>query len=91
LRVWRRWQNAPFKRYFPSNDHISVTSATVGAFIGTYSHVFLDSIMHADVEPFSPFSTQSPLYHIVSLFTLHALCIALGLFGTLWVSARSRK
>ena len=91
LRAWSRWQNAPFKRYFPVTDRISVASAVISAFIGTYSHVFLDSIMHADVEPFRPFSTQNPLYRIISLFTLHALCIVLGLFGTWYVATRSRK
>jgi membrane-bound metal-dependent hydrolase YbcI (DUF457 family) len=65
-----------------------VTSATVGAFIGTYSHVFLDSIMHSDVQPFSPFSSQNPLHHIVSWLTLHALCLVLGVVGALYLSIR---
>jgi len=91
LRVWNRWRNAPFKRYFPSTTHISVTSAIMGAFIGIYSHVFLDSIMHADVEPFNPFGTQNPLYRIISLVTLHALCIVLGVLGIVYVSAHSQK
>jgi hypothetical protein len=91
LRAWSLWRNAPFKRCFPITDRISVASAVISAFIGTYSHVFLDSIMHADVEPFNPFSTQNPLYRIISLFTLHALCIVLGVFGTLYVATRSPK
>ena len=51
LRAWSRWRSAPFKHYFPVTDRISFASAVISAFIGTYSHVFLDSIMHADVEP----------------------------------------
>jgi hypothetical protein len=47
--------------------------------------------MHPDVEPFRPFSTENALYRIISLFTLHALCIVLGLFGTWYVATRSRK
>ena len=88
LRIWRLWRNAPFKRYFDTNDRISVTSATVGAFIGTYSHVFLDSIMHSDVEPLRPFSAQNPLQHIMSWLILHALCLILGVVGALYLSAR---
>jgi hypothetical protein len=90
LRIWNRWQNAPFKRYFYTSDRIPMMSATVGAFIGTYSHVFLDSIMHSDVEPFSPFSAQNPLHHIVGWLTLHTLCLVLGIVGTLWLSARKK-
>ena len=31
-----------------------LTMVFISAFIGTFSHVFLDSIMHSDVEPFFP-------------------------------------
>lgn len=91
LRLWTRWPAAPFKRYFPVTDRISLTAAVAGAFIGTYSHVFLDSIMHRDVQPFRPFSSQNPLYLVISLFTLHALCIILGVFGTWYLAAHPTK
>jgi hypothetical protein len=90
LRVWNHWQNAPFKRYFHFDDRISVTSAIVGAFLGTYSHVFLDSVMHADVAPFRPFSAQNPLHGLVGWITLHALCLVLGVVGTWFLSASKR-
>ena len=91
LQAWSRWRKAPFKRYFVLTERISVSSAVISAFIGTYSHVFLDSIMHADVEPFAPFSTRNPLYRIISLFTLHALCLALGVLSTWYLASRSTK
>lgn len=91
LRAWNRWQNAPFKRHFRVTERISVTSAVISALLGTYSHVFLDSIMHADVQPFYPFSSQNPLYRVISLFTLHAVCIVLGVLGTWYVAVRSPK
>jgi hypothetical protein len=89
LRTWGRWRNAPFKRYFSFTDRISLTSAVISAFIATYSHVFLDSIMHADVEPLSPWSAQNPFYQIISLLALHALCFVLGVLGTLILVIRS--
>lgn len=55
----------------------------LSAFIGTYSHVFLDSIMHADIEPFYPFSKSNALLYTLSTSTLHTLCIASGLLGSL--------
>jgi membrane-bound metal-dependent hydrolase YbcI (DUF457 family) len=91
LRAWNRWGRAPFKRHFQFTDRITIGSAAISAFIGTYSHVFLDSIMHADVKPFSPFSTGNPFYRIISLFTLHAFCIVLGVLGTWYVVSRSSR
>ena len=91
LRAGSRWRNAPFKRYFAVTERISVGTAVISAFIGTYSHVFLDSIMHADVEPFEPFSSRNPLYCIISFFPLHALCLALGALGTWYLVSRSTK
>ena len=38
----------------------------LSAFIGTFSHVFLDSIMHSDVEPYYPVSLYNPLYNIIT-------------------------
>src|SRR5262245_47731197 len=35
---------------------LSVRAVALGAIAGTYSHVVLDSLMHADMEPFAPLS-----------------------------------
>lgn len=53
----------------------------LGAFIGAYSHVFLDSIMHADIEPLSPFSDLNVLHHVISMRTLHGLCVLAAAVG----------
>ena len=85
LRQWCSWSAAPFKRYFPATPSIPVMSAVSGAFIGTFSHVFLDSIMHRDIAPFMPFSAANPLYHAMGVLPLHLGCIALGLFGAFYI------
>jgi membrane-bound metal-dependent hydrolase YbcI (DUF457 family) len=90
LRVWLSLPAATVKRYFPATPHVSLTSAASGAFIGTYSHVFLDSIMHRDVVPLTPWSGENSLYRVISVFTLHALCICLGLFGGWYFALRRR-
>jgi membrane-bound metal-dependent hydrolase YbcI (DUF457 family) len=46
-----------------------------GAVLGTTSHVLLDSVMHADIRPFAPFSQANPLYRAVPLDDLHRLCL----------------
>ncbi|MGH8241674.1 MAG: hypothetical protein ACREXP_32275, partial [Steroidobacteraceae bacterium] len=41
--------------------NLSVRAVALGAIAGTYSHVVLDSLMHADMRPFAPFSDANPL------------------------------
>lgn len=55
--------------------------AFLSAFIGSYSHVALDSIMHTDIEPLSPFSQSNELLGLISVGALHQLCIYSGLVG----------
>lgn len=55
--------------------------AFLSAFIGSYSHVILDSIMHTDIEPLSPFSQSNELLGLVSVATLHKFCLYSGLVG----------
>ena len=64
--------------------------AFTSSIIGTYSHVFLDSIMHRDIAPFNPFSAANPTLDLVSLSSLHALCLILGVAGVLlyWIGRR---
>ena len=56
--------------------------AFLSGFIGSFSHVLLDSIMHTDVEPFFPVVLSNPFYGLVSVAVLHKICLYSGLFGT---------
>jgi len=53
----------------------------LSAFIGSFSHVFLDSIMHADVTAFYPFTNAKPLFRVISVNALHKFCMYSGLAG----------
>ncbi len=53
----------------------------LSAFLGTYSHVVLDAIMHSDVEPFYPLSQENGLLGIITISQLHQFCIYTGLVG----------
>jgi hypothetical protein len=57
--------------------------AFLSAFIGAYSHVILDSIMHTDIEPLSPFSPFNELLGLVSVAALHKFCLYSGLVGAI--------
>jgi membrane-bound metal-dependent hydrolase YbcI (DUF457 family) len=66
----------------------------LSAFIGSFSHVILDSIMHSDVEPFYPFSQINLLHHSISVMALHKFCLYSGLVGAAiyyWISVRKKN
>jgi membrane-bound metal-dependent hydrolase YbcI (DUF457 family) len=68
--------------------NLSVRALTLGAIAGTYSHVVLDSLMHADMQPFAPFSDANPLLGAVFLSTLHGFCLFAGLVSVVVIGAR---
>lgn len=55
--------------------------AIISSFIGTYSHVAIDSIMHTDMRPYYPFSDDNHLLRLVSIELLHKLLIYTGIIG----------
>ncbi len=66
-------------RHLPISWRVSFGSAL----IGTYSHIFIDSVMHVDVFPLSPLSMDSPLRGIISIETLHVWCLVAAVVGGL--------
>lgn len=70
-------------RITKNNASISIAWWVVflSAFIGSFSHVLLDSIMHADVEPFFPFTLDNQFLGIISVPMLHKVCLYSGLVG----------
>lgn len=53
----------------------------LSAFIGCFSHVLLDSIMHADVQPFYPATGVNAFWGLISVGALHQVCLYSGLLG----------
>lgn len=60
---------------------LTPTSVALGAALGVFSHIALDSIMHADMHPFAPLSDANGLLHVVPHATLHTSCLAAGMLG----------
>lgn len=65
---------------------LTAQQVIIGAALGAYSHVILDSLMHADIQPFSPFSSSNPLLGLISLGALHLVCIIFGALGLLVIA-----
>ena len=62
---------------FKVEAKITRLSAWCGAFVGAYSQLLLDSIMHADMMTFFPFSDLNQFHNIILTNNLHYLCIGL--------------
>ncbi len=61
---------------------MSWIAAAAGAFSGTFSHIGLDAIMHADMQPWAPLSESNALLGLISIDVLHIICLGLGIVGT---------
>ncbi|MGD8839213.1 MAG: hypothetical protein PVI70_06435 [Gammaproteobacteria bacterium] len=70
-------------RYMKMSNYIPIIwrTAAASAFIGTWSHVFVDGIMHADMAPLAPLSETRLLYGIIGVDTLHILCLTSAVLG----------
>jgi len=83
LNYWTPDPGSPFMTWLRGPTVISWPAALSGAFVGTYSHVFLDSIMHSDLQPFAPLSEANGLLHVISVDVLHLGCILAGVLGAM--------
>jgi len=81
LGLWNGWLSPKQHHWFHITTKISLVAAVTGAFIGAYSHVLLDSIMHSDIQPFAPVSDQNGFLYVVSVGHLHVLCLISGALG----------
>ena len=63
----------PFLSWLRGPRRIGWRAAVGGAFLGAYSHVWLDSLSHADVYPFAPFSQDNPFLGQSSFEALHVV------------------
>ena len=73
--------NTMFKNLKVDNGKITAPALIAAAFTGTYSHVFLDSMMHGDLLPFYPWTRSNGLLKIVSYEQLHVFCFLAGVIG----------
>lgn len=86
IKIWNEEIRAkPEESWLKSDPSISKFSAWFSALIGAWSHLLLDSFMHDDIRPLHPFTDANVLLGKVSIGELHAICMATGLVGLLWL------
>jgi hypothetical protein len=87
LRVWNSRMSPAQARWLAFPPRIGIRQALVGAFLGAYSHVFIDSFMHGDVYPLAPFSRAGQMVQIVSVEALQWILVGLGVAGLALLAA----
>ena len=88
-----RWWNAELRRnaldWLATPERIGWGAAAAGAFVGTWSHVALDSIMHLDMVPLRPLREGNALLLATTVDNLYLGCLLAGIAGlALWVAIR---
>ena len=71
--------------------HTSWLSSFMGATLGAYSHVLLDSLFHEDVEPFQPWSASNPFHGMMDPEHLVLVCVLMGVGGAVCFAGRKRR
>ena len=94
LRFWNTRLSPAQARWLSFPTEISWLAAATGSFAGAWSHVLLDSFMHADMRPLAPWRAENPLIFFVHVDTLYLSCAAAGAAGLaiyLWQRWRSLR
>jgi membrane-bound metal-dependent hydrolase YbcI (DUF457 family) len=87
LRAWNAELQTQGAVWLASPPSITRLAALSGAFIGTWSHVLLDGVMHADLHPFAPWSQLQPWRGLIGIGELHGACIVSAVAGVLcWLA-----
>ena len=87
LKKWNNHLSLKQKKWLFMEPVIPLKSAVLGAALGAYSHVLLDSIMHYDIKPLAPFIGKNGLYGIITLDQLDLICGLSGISGLITLIA----
>lgn len=64
------------------------TSIWLGALSGAYSHILLDSLVHEDMHPLSPFTQINPFTGNFPRFSVETILVFMGLLGIFLIAIR---
>ena len=77
------------------SEKVTKNGIIISALFGTLSHVALDSVIHADIHPLTPFSDKNPLFGIVPHDQIYMICAVAGILGLIiwlfkmWIARRN--
>ncbi len=86
-RAWRLFERWSANAGRPFS--ITSVQAWASAMIGTFSHVLMDAVMHADMHPFLPFTDANPWLDISCTEHVYLGCVLAGMVGMLLILIRA--
>lgn len=69
-------------------ERMTWTAAATGAFVGSFSHVVFDAMLHPDMQPLWPLAVGNPLLGSATFAQFHRACVALAVVGGIGMLAR---
>jgi membrane-bound metal-dependent hydrolase YbcI (DUF457 family) len=69
-----KWQEIP---HYP----FTWLASFLGAYVGTFSHILFDAIMHTDMSPWWPIASGNKLLGLISVDALHVWCMVAAAIG----------
>lgn len=75
---------------FNFNYHLKLSTSIYSGIVGLWFHIFLDSIMHADIKPFFP-SSYNPFHQLISTSTLYLISTLLFLPAIAFIVIYARQ
>ena len=78
-----RWLAIP---HYP----LTWSASFIGAYLGTFSHILLDGIMHADMSPWLPITNKNTLLEFISIDHLHLACVLSFVLGAAVVAYKMK-
>jgi len=89
-----RWMRThrPFLQDQPTTRRADQSYVAIagGAVAGSWSHVVLDGVMHADSRPLAPWSDENPFYRVIGLWPLHLACAACAVIAVVVIYWRAK-
>jgi hypothetical protein len=76
--LWNRRLSPAQYAWLALPSTISWSAACSGALLGSYSHLLLDSVRHADMRPWAPFASTNGLLYAMSYAQLQLFCLLIG-------------
>lgn len=81
IRLWNGRLSEAQSRWLEIEPRIAALPAAIGAVSGAWSHVLIDSLMHADMRPLAPFSAADGMDRFFSFAEIQGFCALIGALG----------
>ena len=85
LKIWNKLIASSSHSRLYVNEVIPYKSIIIASTLGVYSHIFLDSLITADLQPLYPWSTENALYGSTNLVLFHFALLVMGTVGVFWL------